>query len=75
MISNDNKTSIDDIAPARPLVVSSEEAIERMTANRAQMQTEVAAESGVDESYAVHAYHCLFFNPRTSAVPPRPRRN
>ena len=43
----------------------SEEEIERITANlmriadtevRAQRQTEVAAESGVDKSYAVHAY-------------------
>ena len=56
----------------------SEEEIERITANlmriadtevRAQRQTEVAAESGVDESYAVHAHHYLFFNPRTSGVP------
>ena len=25
---------------------------------------------GVDDSYAVHPYHYLFFNPRTSVVPP-----
>ena len=36
----------------------------------AQMQTEVAAGSGIDESYAVHAYHYLFFIPSSNAVPP-----
>ena len=33
LISNDNKKSSDDIAPARPLVVLRKEAIERVTAN------------------------------------------
>ena len=83
MISNNNKKSglpqamgSSYIAAALQLVVLS--VIERITASmmwindtkvRAQMQTEVATESGVDESFAVHAYHCLFFNPRTSAAP------
>ena len=33
------------------------------------MQKEVAAESGIDESYAVHAYHYLFFNPSSNGMP------
>ena len=81
MISNDNKKSSSHIAPELWLAVLSEEAIGRITANmtvmwmpdpkvRAQMQTKVAAESGVDGSYAVHTYHYLFFNLRSSAVPP-----
>ena len=37
---------------------------------RSQMQREVAAESGMDESYALHAYHYLFFNPSSNGVPP-----
>ena len=65
-------------APARPYVMQSKEDIERHIANmlwladievRAQMQKEVAAESGIDESYAVHAYHYLFFNPSSNGVP------
>ena len=34
------------------------------------MQKEVAAELGIDESYAVHAYHYLFFNTSSNGVPP-----
>ena len=59
--------------------MASKEEVERCIANmmwiadpevRAQMRTEVAAESGIDESYAVHAYHYLFFNPSSNGVPP-----
>ena len=78
MISNDNKkSSSDDIASARPYVMSSKEEIECSIPNlmliadtkvRAQMQTEVAAESGIGESYT---YHFLFFNPSSYGVPPQ----
>ena len=68
--TNDNKKKSSDgsesAAPARPYVRQSKDSedIERQLANmlwiadtevRAQMQKEVAAESGIDESYAVHA--------------------
>ena len=81
--TNDNKKKSGDdsesAAPARPYVMQSKEDIERHIANmlwiaytevRAQMQKEVAAESGIDESYAVHAYHYLFFNPSSNGMPP-----
>ena len=81
--TNDNKKKSGDdsesAAPARPYVRQSKEDIERQLANmlwiaetevRAQMQKEVAAESGIDESYAVHAYHYLFFNPSSNGMPP-----
>ena len=81
--TNDNKKKSGDgsesAAPARPCVRQSKEDIERQLANmlwiaetevRAQMQKEVAAESGIDESYAVHAYHYLFFNPSSNGMPP-----
>ena len=77
--TNDNKKkSGDGAAPARPYVKQSKEDMERQVANmlwiaetevRAQMQKEVAAESGIDESYAVHAYHYLFFNPSSNGMP------
>ena len=81
--TNDNKKKSGDgsesAAPARPYVRQSKEDMERHVANmlwigetevRAQMQKEVAAESGIDESYAVHAYHYLFFNPSSNGMPP-----
>ena len=80
--TNDNKKKSGDgsesAAPARPYVRQSKEDMERHVANmlwiaetevRAQMQKEVAAESGIDESYAVHAYHYLFFNPSSNGMP------
>ena len=77
--TNDNKKkSGDGAAPAQPYVKQSKEDMERHIANmlwigetevRAQMQKEVAAESGIDESYAVHAYHYLFFNPSSNGMP------
>ena len=75
----DNKKKSDDGAAPAPLYVKrSKEDREREIANsmwiantevRAQMQKEVAAESGIDESYAVHAYHYLFFNPSSNGMP------
>ena len=60
--------------------MQSKEEIERHIANmlwiadtevRAPMQREVAAESGIDESYAVHAFfYYLFFNPSSHGAPP-----
>ena len=77
--NDDNKKKSDDGAAPAPLYVKrSKEDIEREIANsmwiantevRAQMQKEVAAESGIDESYAVHAYHYLFFNPSSNGRP------
>ena len=77
--NDDNKKKSDDGAAPAPLYVKrNKEDIEREIANsmwiantevRAQMQKEVAAESGIDESYAVHAYHYLFFNPSSNGRP------
>ena len=77
--NDDNKKKSDDGAAPAPLYVKqSKEDMERHIANirwiaetevRAQMQKEVAAESGIDESYAVHAYHYLFFNPSSNGRP------
>ena len=45
MISNDNKKSSDDIAPARPLVVLSREAIPSMTASMTWIADTKAADA------------------------------